>query len=235
MARATLFRDLSFYCCQGRGDSCTASVGSSGKTSLFYVLKSRLLFSGFEYPSILPSFQVEDTRFVFEARTLQRMELLVLSTLDWKMNPITPLSFVDHMVRRMASENRKNKPQHWKFQKMCHSTLLSVIAGREIDLKQGFFYIAYLYFFPFHADSRWLEYLPSVLAAATMLHVLDQMEEESRRDQIISLLDTNQVGSSFDQRNRVIFNITNVRLICRRISGRSQSMLRIRSWNHFHV
>lgn len=99
--------------------------------------------------SIHPLIQVEDTRFVFEAKTLQRMELLVLSTLDWKMNPITPLSFVDHMVRRMASENRKNKPQHWKFQKMCHSTLLSAVAGRQIDFKIMIFFLMLIVFMLF--------------------------------------------------------------------------------------
>ncbi|KAF5951276.1 hypothetical protein HYC85_009220 [Camellia sinensis] len=45
---------------------------------------------------------VEESKFVFEAKIIQRMELLVLSTLQWKMNPVTPLSFVDHIVRRFG-------------------------------------------------------------------------------------------------------------------------------------
>ncbi|KAF8377345.1 hypothetical protein HHK36_030722 [Tetracentron sinense] len=35
--------------------------------------------------------QVGETKFVFEARTIKRMELLVLSTLKWRMQAITPL------------------------------------------------------------------------------------------------------------------------------------------------
>ncbi|KAL5701347.1 hypothetical protein ACHQM5_026692 [Ranunculus cassubicifolius] len=58
------------------------------------------------------------------------MELLVLSTLDWRMNPVTPLSFLDHIVRRLGLKN----------------------------------------------NSRSVCYLPSVLATATMLHVINQIE-----------------------------------------------------------
>ena len=30
---------------------------------------------------------------MFEVKTIQRIELLVLSTLQWKVNPVTPTSF----------------------------------------------------------------------------------------------------------------------------------------------
>ncbi|KAF6170245.1 hypothetical protein GIB67_035350 [Kingdonia uniflora] len=48
---------------------------------------------------LLLDLQVEETKYVFEAKTIQRMELLVLSKLHWKMNPVTPLLFVDHIIR----------------------------------------------------------------------------------------------------------------------------------------
>ncbi|XP_010520763.1 PREDICTED: cyclin-D4-1-like isoform X2 [Tarenaya hassleriana] len=40
--------------------------------------------------------QVGESKFVFDARTIQRMELLVLSTLKWRMQAVTPFSFLDH-------------------------------------------------------------------------------------------------------------------------------------------
>lgn len=39
-----------------------------------------------------------DAKFVFEARTIQRMELLVLSTLRWRMQTVTPFSFIDYFL-----------------------------------------------------------------------------------------------------------------------------------------
>nr|DAD46180.1 TPA_asm: hypothetical protein HUJ06_004410 [Nelumbo nucifera] len=43
--------------------------------------------------------QVGESKFVFEARTTQRMELLVLSTLKWRMQAVTPFSNRDYFLR----------------------------------------------------------------------------------------------------------------------------------------
>ncbi|KAI8013417.1 Cyclin-D3-1 [Camellia lanceoleosa] len=43
-------------------------------------------------------FQVAGSKFVFEARTIQRMELLVLGTLKWRMQAVTPFSFIDYFL-----------------------------------------------------------------------------------------------------------------------------------------
>lgn len=71
-------------------------------------------------------FQVKDTKYVFEAKTIQRMELLVLSTLQWKMHPVTPLSFLDHIIRRLGLKTHL----HWEFLRRCERLLLSVVSGK---------------------------------------------------------------------------------------------------------
>ncbi|KAF6141961.1 hypothetical protein GIB67_037929 [Kingdonia uniflora] len=43
--------------------------------------------------------QVEECKFIFEAKTIQRMELLVLSTLKWRMRVVTPFTFMDYFFR----------------------------------------------------------------------------------------------------------------------------------------
>ncbi|PIN25367.1 G1/S-specific cyclin D [Handroanthus impetiginosus] len=93
--------------------------------------------------------QVEESKYVFEAKTIQRMELLVLSTLQWKMNPVTPISFFDHIVRRFELVANV----HWEFLKRCESILLSIIT-----------------------DCRFVCYLPSVIAAATMKYVMRDID-----------------------------------------------------------
>ncbi|PON67200.1 Cyclin [Trema orientale] len=90
-----------------------------------------------------------ESRFVFEAKTIQRMELLVLSALKWRMHPVTPISFFSHIVRRLGLKTHL----HWEFLWRCERLLLSVIP-----------------------DSRFVCYLPSVLATATMLHVINEIE-----------------------------------------------------------
>ncbi|XVF36613.1 hypothetical protein REPUB_Repub19eG0072200 [Reevesia pubescens] len=56
-----------------------------------------------EVPLIL-DLQVGESKFVFEARTIQRMELLVLSTLSWRMQAITPFSFIDYFLYKLNDD-----------------------------------------------------------------------------------------------------------------------------------
>ncbi|CAN8276547.1 unnamed protein product [Cochlearia groenlandica] len=49
--------------------------------------------------------QVEDPKFVFEAKTIKRMELLVLNTLNWRMRVITPFSFLDYFVEKRSKDH----------------------------------------------------------------------------------------------------------------------------------
>ncbi|KAL3640296.1 hypothetical protein CASFOL_015264 [Castilleja foliolosa] len=99
---------------------------------------------------LLLDFQVEDCKYMFESKTIQKMEILVLKTLQWKMNPVTPISFVDHIVRRL--ELIKSNP-YCDFVKYCESIILSIIT-----------------------DCRFVHYLPSVIAAAVMKYVIKEIE-----------------------------------------------------------
>ncbi|EEF52348.1 cyclin-D3-3 [Ricinus communis] len=98
---------------------------------------------------LLLDLQVEDSKYVFEAKTIQRMEILVLSTLQWRMNPVTPLSFFDYVTRRLGLKNYIC----WEFLRRCELIVLSIIS-----------------------DTRCMRYLPSVIAAAAMLHVINSIK-----------------------------------------------------------
>ncbi|TVU05511.1 hypothetical protein EJB05_48677, partial [Eragrostis curvula] len=58
--------------------------------------------------------QVGDARYVFEAKTIQRMELLVLRTLNWRMQAVTPFSYMDYFLRKFNGGNAA--PRSWLFQ-----------------------------------------------------------------------------------------------------------------------
>ncbi|TVU28612.1 hypothetical protein EJB05_20135, partial [Eragrostis curvula] len=46
--------------------------------------------------------QVAETKFVFEGRTIKRMELLVLETLKWRMQAVTACSFIDYFLHKLS-------------------------------------------------------------------------------------------------------------------------------------
>ncbi|XP_027367190.1 cyclin-D3-1 [Abrus precatorius] len=133
---------------------------------------------------LLLDLQVQDSKYVFEAKTIQRMELLVLSTLKWKMHPVTPLSFLDHIIRRLGLKNHL----HWEFLRRCEHLLLSVLL-----------------------DSRFVGCLPSVLATATMLHVIDQIEHSGGVEYKNQLLDVLKISKEkVDECYNAILQLSNV-------------------------
>nr|QQZ01115.1 cyclin-D3-like protein [Lagerstroemia indica] len=116
---------------------------------------------------LLLDFQAEESAcYFFEAKTIKRMELLVLSTLQWRMNPVTPLSFLDHIARRLGSGDPY---LCCEFLRRCEDILLSVLP-----------------------DIRLLQFPPSVVAAATALQVISGSEKpllgEECRSQLLGIL-----------------------------------------------
>ncbi|MQL91162.1 hypothetical protein Taro_023768 [Colocasia esculenta] len=47
---------------------------------------------------LLVDLQILEPRFVFEPRTVRRMELLLMSALRWRMRSVTPFDFIDHFA-----------------------------------------------------------------------------------------------------------------------------------------
>ncbi|KAK1371308.1 Cyclin-D4-1 like [Heracleum sosnowskyi] len=93
--------------------------------------------------------QVGESKFLFEAKTIQRMELLVLSMLKWRMQSITPFSFIDHFLTKTMGDHIASRLQIFRSTQL----ILSMIKG--IDL---------------------LEFRPSEIAAAVGLSVAGEYQ-----------------------------------------------------------
>lgn len=55
----------------------------------------------------LSEFAVDD--YVFEDKVIQRMELLVLSTLEWKMSSVTPFAYLHFFILKFCGEEARLK------------------------------------------------------------------------------------------------------------------------------
>ncbi|XP_022725056.1 cyclin-D4-1-like, partial [Durio zibethinus] len=55
-----------------------------------------------EVPLLL-DLQVFEPRFVFEPKTIQRMELYVMATLNWRLRSVTPFDYLHHFIRKLPS------------------------------------------------------------------------------------------------------------------------------------
>lgn len=94
-------------------------------------------------------FQVEKSEYVFRPKSIQKMELLVLSLLDWKMNPVTPLSFMNHIIKMVPLGDH----QHLEFSALFKHRVLSLLS-----------------------DFKLVHYRPSVISAAVTLDVMKHMD-----------------------------------------------------------
>ncbi|XP_041015697.1 cyclin-D1-1 [Juglans microcarpa x Juglans regia] len=92
-------------------------------------------------PSLL-DLQVEGAKYIFAPSTISRMELLVLSVLDWRLRSITPFSFIGYFACKLDSTGT-----HYGF---------LVSRATEIILSNI-------------QEASFLEYWPSCIAAAAIL------------------------------------------------------------------
>lgn len=84
-------------------------------------------------------FKVEENEYYFKAKTIKKMEILVLSTLVWRMNPVNPLSFLDYIVRRLGFRDKLCS----EFLCRCERLLLSVILGELASHTKIDFYLEF--------------------------------------------------------------------------------------------
>ncbi|XAR65025.1 hypothetical protein NMG60_11008968 [Bertholletia excelsa] len=92
-------------------------------------------------PSLL-DLQVEGAKYIFETRTVRRMEFLVLGVLDWRLRSITPFSFISYFA--------------YKLDPTGTYTGFLISRATQIILSNI-------------QEASFLEYWPSCIAAATIL------------------------------------------------------------------
>ncbi|XP_062233297.1 cyclin-D3-1-like [Phragmites australis] len=66
--------------------------------------------------------QVGEAKYVFEVRTIQRMELLVLNTLSWRMQAVTACSFIDYYLHKFSEDHVVSKIIHARSVDLILST-----------------------------------------------------------------------------------------------------------------
>ncbi|CAN4095277.1 unnamed protein product [Withania somnifera] len=105
--------------------------------------------------------QIKGAKFVFEARTIQRMELVVLKTLNWRMLAVTPFSFTDYFLKKINGDQTASRS--------LISKAVNVILGtlKGIDF---------------------LEFKPSEVAAAVAMSVVEKNETVSTEEATFGLL-----------------------------------------------
>ncbi|GAB2224202.1 hypothetical protein Droror1_Dr00004953 [Drosera rotundifolia] len=99
----------------------TIVAGLNSEALSLAVPRAEELFDEMSEPPMVPlllDFQI-DSKYVFEAKTIQRMELLVSCSLCWRMNPVTPFD----------EGLRLNAELLWGILSKCEEIVLSLITA----------------------------------------------------------------------------------------------------------
>ncbi|KAM5566700.1 cyclin-D1-1 [Rosa sericea] len=103
-----------------------------------------------EEPLVPPllDLQVEGAKFIFEPRTIRRMELLVLSVLDWRLRSVTPFCFIAFFAFKLDSTG----------------TFVDFLIQRATEIILSNI-----------QEASFLEYWPSCIAAAAILSAANEI------------------------------------------------------------
>uniref|UniRef100_A0A0A9A6K6 Cyclin C-terminal domain-containing protein n=1 Tax=Arundo donax TaxID=35708 RepID=A0A0A9A6K6_ARUDO len=93
--------------------------------------------------------QVGNANYVFEAKTIKRMEILVLSSLNWRMQAVTPFSFINYFLDKLNG----GKPLTSDLVSRCTDLILDTLT-----------------------ETMFLQFRPSEIAAAVVLSTVAQTQ-----------------------------------------------------------
>eukprot|EP00252_Welwitschia_mirabilis_P008598 TRINITY_DN20563_c0_g1_i1.p1 TRINITY_DN20563_c0_g1~~TRINITY_DN20563_c0_g1_i1.p1 ORF type:complete len:340 (-),score=7.97 TRINITY_DN20563_c0_g1_i1:363-1382(-) len=137
-----------------------------------------------EVPSI-SDLQVDDTKPLFEVRTIRRMELLVMSQLQWRLRSITPFNFIDYYLYRLEANKRMSRAL------VSLATGLVVNTVRVVDF---------------------LEHKPSAVAGAAVLCAVDELlpQEAANFKQLIlssSTMDSKSITDCYNLMQELLIDV----------------------------
>ncbi|KAK9071096.1 hypothetical protein SSX86_009664 [Deinandra increscens subsp. villosa] len=78
-------------------------------------------------PSLL-DLQVSEPRFVFESKSIQRMELLVMETLNWRLRSVTPFDFLHYFIFKLPQSSPSDEQYDFRW-KYCSDLIVKSIRG----------------------------------------------------------------------------------------------------------
>ncbi|GMY11925.1 cyclin-D1-1-like isoform X2 [Fagus crenata] len=103
---------------------------------------------------LLIDLQVKEPRFLFKPKTVQRMELLVMANLKWRLHRTTPFDFVHYFIAKLSC---LGSPLNDCSHVLSHASDLIISTCQMIDF---------------------LDYPPSSIAAAAVLCATDQYVDD---------------------------------------------------------
>lgn len=86
------------------------------------------------YVPLLMDLQILEPRYVFEPKTIQRMELWVMANLDWSLRSVTPFDFVDYFISKLQLSSDPPFVLNRTLASSSSDLILKTVRGNSIGL-----------------------------------------------------------------------------------------------------
>ncbi|XP_030496665.2 cyclin-D1-1 [Cannabis sativa] len=106
---------------------------------------------------LLLDLQTKEPKFMFEPKTIQRMELIVMANLKWRLHLVTPFDFVHYFIWKLSSIGFQSEYQNHHHILISHTSNIIVLTCQVIEF---------------------LEFSPSTIGAAAVICAAEQYIDE---------------------------------------------------------
>ncbi|RZC54689.1 hypothetical protein C5167_013549 [Papaver somniferum] len=135
-------------------------------------------------PTLL-EFQINEKDYCFESKTIQRMELLVLNSLEWRMDPITPFVYLHYFIFKFSGNGDEYGELPRDLSSQVSKFIFALVKGMNI-----------------------MDHPPSSIAAAAVLAALNKNLSRPLLD--LKLNSTTIFGSSNNEHVMSCYNVMKV-------------------------
>lgn len=74
---------------------------------------------------LLLDLQLFEPKFMFDSKTVQRMELRVMAILNWRLRSVTPFDFLDYFISKLPSSSTPKPELFNRVFSACSDLILS--------------------------------------------------------------------------------------------------------------
>ncbi|CAI9098288.1 OLC1v1034909C1 [Oldenlandia corymbosa var. corymbosa] len=135
-------------------------------------------------PPSLYQIQMEGVENLFESSLIQRMELNMLETLEWRLRPATSYSYFELLTKSSINNLLKfNQKQH--FGPEFEERVIELLGGALLD-------------------SKFLEFRPSVIAMSALQHISDELGSARDGQNSVCMARFRALIASPDQQEKLI-------------------------------
>lgn len=85
------------------------------------------------YVPLLLDLQMLETTYVFEPKTIQRMELLVMATLKWRLRSVTPFDYLHYFISMLPSSASKPDSASTLQYSVASNIILNTTRGNPLN------------------------------------------------------------------------------------------------------